>query len=118
MMGSPVVHFEIGCKDKTKTSEFYSAAFGWTIDRGAAGTINTGSPKGIQGHLASLGHEPHQFTHFYVEVEDVAAKLTEIEKLGGKTLVPPVRIPGGIFAWFADPEGNTVGLWATVAAGG
>lgn len=31
--------------------------------------------------------------------------------LGGKTLVPPVDIPAGTFAWFADPEGNTVGLW-------
>jgi len=25
--------------------------------------------------------------------------------------VPPVEIPNGTFAWFADPEGNTVGLW-------
>jgi hypothetical protein len=28
-----------------------------------------------------------------------------------KTLVPPVEIPTGTFAWFADPEGNTIGLW-------
>ena len=32
-------------------------------------------------------------------------------KLGGKTLVPPVEIPTGTFAWFADPDGNTIGLW-------
>jgi uncharacterized protein len=25
--------------------------------------------------------------------------------------VPPVAIPTGTFAWFADPEGNVVGLW-------
>jgi predicted enzyme related to lactoylglutathione lyase len=25
--------------------------------------------------------------------------------------VPPVTIPTGTFAWFADPEGNTVGLF-------
>ena len=32
-------------------------------------------------------------------------------KLIGKTLVPPVAIPNGTFAWFADVDGNTVGLW-------
>jgi len=28
-MGMPVVHFEIGCKDKEKTSAFYAGLFGW-----------------------------------------------------------------------------------------
>jgi predicted enzyme related to lactoylglutathione lyase len=31
-MAHPVVHFEIGCKDKEKTSEFYRRVFGWAID--------------------------------------------------------------------------------------
>jgi hypothetical protein len=46
-----------------------------------------------------------------VQTDDVAASLIRLEELGGKTLVPPIAIPGGTFAWFADPEGNTVGLW-------
>ena len=29
----------------------------------------------------------------------------------GKTLVGPIDIPDGSFAWFADPDGNTIGLW-------
>jgi predicted enzyme related to lactoylglutathione lyase len=110
-MAHPVVHFEIGCKDKEKTSAFYSHLFGWTIDPGPMGTIQTGSSEGIQGHIAALGHEPHQFTHFYIQTEDVAATLKQIEATGGKTIVPPVEIPGGTFAWFADIEENTVGLW-------
>ena len=110
-MNHPVVHFEIGCKDKTATSAFYAAAFGWTISPGPMGEINTGAGEGIQGHIASLGHEPYQFTHFYVRTEDVAASLARVQELGGITLVPPVDIPGGTFAWFADPEGNIVGLW-------
>jgi predicted enzyme related to lactoylglutathione lyase len=110
-MGQPVVHFEIGCKDKEKTSAFYAEAFGWTIDPGPMGMIQTGSAEGIQGHIAALGHEPHQFTHFYVQVDDVAEALKKVEALGGKTIVPPVPIPSGTFAWFADLEGNTVGLW-------
>jgi hypothetical protein len=42
--------------------------------------------------------------------DDVAAYLKKTESLGGKTLVPPVKIPTCTFAWMQDPEGNTVGL--------
>jgi predicted enzyme related to lactoylglutathione lyase len=110
-MPHPVVHFEIGCKDKEKTSDFYRRVFNWTIDPGPMGAIDTGSPSGIAGHVAALGHEPHQFTHFYIETDDVAESLQRVEAEGGKTIVPPVQIPTGTFAWFADVEGNIVGLW-------
>ena len=110
-MSYPVVHFEIGCKDRGAVSAFYEAAFGWSIDAGPMGMINTGSSDGIQGHIASLGHEPFQYTHFYVQTDDIAGTLAQIEGLGGKTIVPPIPIPTGTFAWFADPEGNVVGLW-------
>ena len=110
-MAHPVVHFEIGCKDKETTSAFYTKVFGWAIDPGPMGMIDTGSKAGIAGHIAALGHEPHQFTHFYIETDDVAASLQQVEAAGGKTVVPPVPIPTGTFAWFTDPEGNTVGLW-------
>lgn len=111
-MGRPVVHFEIGCRDKAKTAEFYGAMFEWTTqDMGPAAMIATGAETGIQGHISSLGHEPHNYTIFYVQVDDVAAYLKKAESLGGKTIVPAAPIPSGTFAWFADPEGNTVGLF-------
>jgi hypothetical protein len=110
-MAHPVVHFEIGCKDKEKTSAFYQQVFGWKIDSGPMGAIDTGSAEGIAGHVAALGHEPHQFTHFYIQTDDVAASLKQVEAKGGKTVVPAVAIPTGTFAWFADVEGNIVGLW-------
>jgi predicted enzyme related to lactoylglutathione lyase len=111
-MGRPVVRFEIGCRDKAKTAEFYGALFDWTTqDMGPAAMIATGADEGIQGHITSLGHEPHNYTIFYVQVNDAEATLKRAEELGGKTLVPPVPIPTGKFAWMADPEGNTVGLF-------
>jgi uncharacterized protein len=111
-MGQPVVHFEIGCRDKAATTAFYATLFGWSIqDMGPAGMIDTGASGGIQGHITALGHEPHKYTIFYVQVDDIPAALMQAEALGGKTLVPPVTIPTGTFAWFADPEENTVGLW-------
>lgn len=106
-----MVHFEIGCEDKAKVSTFYSQVFGWKIDDGPMGMIDTGSKAGIPGHIAALGHEPHQFTHFYIETADIAASLATVNAAGGKTIVPPVGIPTGTFAWFADVEGNIVGLW-------
>jgi uncharacterized protein len=111
-MGNPVVHFEIGCSSSKKTQKFYSELFGWEItEAGPAAMISTGS--GIGGHITELGHEPHRYTIFYVEVEDVQAYLDKAAALGGKTLVPPVNIPTGTFAWMSDLEGNTVGLWKT-----
>ena len=68
-------------------------------------------PGGIGGHVTSLGHEPFNFTIFYVAVDKVAAYLEKTRALGAKTLVPPVDIRTGTFAWMQDPEGNTVGLW-------
>ena len=112
-MGAPVVHFEIGCKDSEKTGAFYREMFGWdTHQHGPATMINTGAGRGIQGHITSLGHDPHHYVTVYVEVPDLTVALAKAESLGGKTVVPPVDVPGqGAFAWFTDLDGNVVGLW-------
>ena len=109
-MGHPVVHFEIGCRDLARTEQFFGELFGWKIQSGPASAIDTASGQGIPGHITSLGHEPQHYTIFYVEVEDVQAYLDKATSLGGKTLVPPIKIPTGTFAWFSDPDGNTIGL--------
>lgn len=111
-MSCPVVHFEIGCRDSGKTGEFVSKLFGWKTEvSGPAVMINTGSKEGIQGHITALGHEPHNYTTFYVQVDDLQAYLDKAKPLGGKTLVPPVDIGYGSFAWLGDPDGNVIGLW-------
>jgi predicted enzyme related to lactoylglutathione lyase len=110
-MAHPIVYFEIGCKDRAKSEQFFGDLFGWNIKpNGPASTIDTGSDQGIQGHINSLGHEPQHYTIFYVEVEDVKVYLDKAVSLGGKMLVPPIKIPTGTFAWFSDIDGNTIGL--------
>ena len=110
-MGRPVVHFEIGCRDRARTGDFYSKLFGWQItDAGPASNIQTGSPQGIPGHITSLGHEPEHYTMFYVDVEDVQVAHDKAAELGGKSVVGPITIPAGTFAWFSDPDGNMIGL--------
>jgi uncharacterized protein len=109
-MPNPICHFEIGCRDRAKTQQFFSQLFDWKMEEMGPGTmIRTGEDVG--GHITALGHEPHNYTMFYVKVDDVNAYLEKAKSLGGNTVVPPVPIPGGLFAWFTDPEGNTIGLF-------
>lgn len=110
-MAHPVVHFEIGCRDIAKASDFYSKLFGWKLTAMGPAAMIAGESGGIAGHITALGHDPHTFTHFYVQVDDVAEHLKKAEALGGKTIVGPVEIPTGRFAWMQDPEGNVIGLW-------
>jgi uncharacterized protein len=109
-MPHPGVHFEIGCTDSAKAQDFYAKLFGWKItEAGPAPIIDAGG--GPTGHITQLGHEPHHYTIFYVQVEDVKKYLEHAQRLGGGALVPPTDIPTGTFAWMQDPAGNTVGLW-------
>lgn len=112
-MGQPVVHFEIGCRDSKKTQQFFASLFDWKMEQfGPAAMIATGSQTGIQGHISSLGHEPHNYVTIYAQVDDIPRYLDKAGKLGGKTLVPATEVPGmGHFAWLADPEGTIIGLW-------
>jgi hypothetical protein len=109
-MGDPVVYFEIGCRDRGATSAFYQGLFDWRVTTGDTSVIATNSDRGIEGHVASLGHEPHNYTIIYVEVTDLDEAVERAESLGGRRLVGPVVISDGRFAWIADPEGNTVGM--------
>ena len=110
-MGRPVVHFEIGCRDKARTAEFFSKLFEWNShEAGPATKIDTGAGSGINGHITSLGHEPNNYVTLYVDEDDVQAYLDKAVALGGKALLPVIAIPQGQFSWFADPDGNIIGL--------
>lgn len=51
------------------------------------------------------------YVTFYVQVKDTDAHLKEVEKLGGKVVMPTIVIPGMVtFALFSDPEGHVIGL--------
>ena len=52
-------------------------------------------------------------TLIHLRVEDLDKALAEVEKHGGKILLPPTQIQspdGGRFALFLDSEGNRLGL--------
>ena len=112
-MGDPVVRFEIGCRDRPATKNFYQTTFGWNIEAGElSGDATTGAAAGINGAVTALGHEPHRYVMIYIEVADIDASAAKVVENGGKVTIGPLDIPGGKgrFAWFQDPEGNTLGL--------
>jgi len=113
-MSHPVKFFDLGCRDLEKTAAFYREAFGWQIE--ANGTmqkkIATGAGEGIDGMITALGHEPHNYVMCYVETDDIEATARNITELGGQITIGPLPVPsGGLFAWWTDPEGNTMGLF-------
>ena len=116
-MGAPIMHFEIGCRDKGAAQKFYTKLFDWSTEEfGPAAMINTGSQTGIHGHISALGHEPHHYVTVYAQVDDLQAYLDKAARLGGKTIIPPTEVPqAGTFAWFSDPDGNVIGLWKPIA---
>jgi predicted enzyme related to lactoylglutathione lyase len=49
---------------------------------------------------------------FYVEVDDVDAALSAVERLGGRRLFGPAPVPATdtVLGQFTDPEGHLIGL--------
>jgi len=112
-MGNPVTHFEVVGKDAATLQAFYGDAFGWEMQP-AIPTYAMAHPNadgGINGGIgAAMDGGPGHVT-FYVEVSDLEATLSSIERLGGRSVVGPMDVPGGPrLALFSDPEGHVVGL--------
>ena len=106
----PVVWFEVLGSDGAALQRFYSEAFGWQLDDVGMGYGVLREPeRGIGGGIGGAQDGQGHVT-FYVEVEDPQAALDEIERLGGKTVVPVTEMERVTFALFADPEGHVVGL--------
>lgn len=57
----------------------------------SADYIQTGGE--IAGHIAALSHESHNYVTVYVGVDDLQAYLDKSVVLGGKALLPVIRIP-------------------------
>jgi len=116
-VANPVSWFEVTGKDGKKLQDFYTGLFGWKID--AANEMNYGmtdaSETGLGGGISASQDGSSNVT-FYVAVPDLQASLDKAEKLGGKTVMPPMDVPGGPkIAMFADPEGNVIGLMIPAA---
>ncbi len=113
-MSAPVVWFEVTGQDADNLKSFYGNLFDWktTPAPGAPGYEMVDKAEGgIPGGIGPAQGSPGGWITFYIAVDDLPAKLAEIEAQGGKTLAPPMQLQdGSSIAVFADPEGRPVGL--------
>lgn len=122
-MSGRVSHFELPVDDLERASKFYAEAFGWNIFQmpgmgstmlGTTPTDENGRPSepgGINGGFAQRGG-PISAPVVTNDVDDIAAALDRVDKLGGKRVQDKTAVGTfGFVAYFTDTEGSLVGLW-------
>jgi hypothetical protein len=113
-MANSISWFEVLGNNPDKLRGFYGKVFDWKFqplpDPKMDYAVVDKAQAGIGGGVGKAPQGPG-WTTFYVSVDDVAATLSKVEQLGGKTLMPVTKLPdGGVIAVFADPEGHPVGI--------
>lgn len=129
MSENPVVHFEMPYDDADRLREFYSSAFGWTMNQlgpemgsyVVAHTAETDAdnmvttPGTINGGFAPRSVDYAQ-PSVVIAVPDLEKAMQSITDAGGKVLGEPVGIPGvGRYVSFHDTEGNKVSILQPMA---
>ncbi|HWA64097.1 MAG TPA: VOC family protein [Caulobacteraceae bacterium] len=119
------IWYELITSDMAGARRFYGDVVGWTAQdmptppgaepyvafnsdgSGVAGMMNLGEPMKAEGMFPNWTG--------YVGVDDVDASVAEAEGLGGKTIRPPMDIPGvGRFAIVADPAGAVFAMMTPI----
>ena len=125
-MDHTIVHFEIPADNVEKLRKFYSALFGWKIEK-MPGPMeyfgiqtvpinDKGMPMrpGVNGGMMKKQNPEHKPVN-YIAVESVDEYVQKIEALGGRVIVPKMEVPGiGWWASALDPEGNQFAIIQTV----
>jgi predicted enzyme related to lactoylglutathione lyase len=133
---NPVVHFEMGYKDRVRMVKFYETVFGWKTQLMGDGSSNyvvahTAETDGngmvqtkgaINGGFYKKSDDPlSQAPSVVISVKDIRAAMKGVEDAGGKILgsmnakgeyvLEPQMIPGvGLWISVMDTEGNRVSI--------
>jgi len=118
-----VVHFEIPADDLDRAKKFYKNLFGWQItdvpemqytivNTVAVDTNHMPKEAGaINGGMVKR-NRPGEQPVIVINVSSVDETLKNVEKAGGKTVMPKIQVGDmGLYARVTDTEGNVIGLW-------
>jgi len=109
-----ITHIDIPVSDTAKATEFYSGLFGWEIRDipGFEGYPMWQAPNKISGGgLAPRGEDFTQ-PRSYVEVDSIEDTLAKVVESGGTVVMGKQPISDtSWWAFFNDPDGNTIGLY-------
>jgi predicted enzyme related to lactoylglutathione lyase len=126
-MSGRVVHFEIPFDDGDRARKFYGETFGWQVmpvpdmDYTMVMTGPSDPEKGptepgfINGGMFKRSEEfVGKAPNIVIDVPSIDEALRKVEAAGGKTLTPKMAVGDmGFAGYFADSEGNLIGLWET-----
>jgi len=109
-----VAWFEIGAPDVGAAKAFYGQLFGWSFAPDGAYTLITApGAAGPSGGIFNTGGNVPPYAVFVVQVADVAATAAQTEELGGKIVVAPMKLEGGmVVAYLTDPNGSMFALFS------
>jgi len=127
-MAGRVVHFEIPYDDGDRARAFYQQVFGWQLNvvPGMGYTLVMTGPSGAHGPTepgfinGGMMERQGPFTgpNVVIDVDNIEDALAAVNRAGGKTVAERMPVGDmGFSAYFADPEGNLIGLWETAAGG-
>ncbi len=118
-----VVHFEIHADDPARAAVFYSAVFGWEINKWDGPQdywlIMTGdkSKAGIDGGIVKrMGPAPGQMNPVSayvctIDVTNLDEMMVAVKDNGGSMALEKMEVPGvGWLAYCKDSEGNIFGM--------
>jgi predicted enzyme related to lactoylglutathione lyase len=126
-MTGEVVHFELPVDDPARAKAFYADSFGWMVsdvpgmDYTIVSTVasdETGRPSepgAINGGLTRR-QGAIMTPVVTIQVDDIDRTLLAVERHGGKVVQGRQQVGDmGFSGYFADTEGNVVGIWQTVS---
>ena len=120
-MASRVTHFEIPSDNPEKAAQFYTAAFGWQIQKWGGPQeywlVRTGDGQpGIDGGILRRGG-PFDRVINTINVDDVDASTQSVKQLGATLVGDKITIPDvGYLQYAQDPDGNIFGMMQPVTA--
>ena len=115
----PIIWTEIPVRDLTAAIAFYEKVFGWRMERRTMGPNETALIPAADPEAAGAGHlypgEPAGSGGPTIHLAlpgPLEAAVARCREAGGTVLdMPPVALPEGRFAYAADPDGNSLGLF-------
>jgi predicted enzyme related to lactoylglutathione lyase len=107
-------HIAINCEDVPRALRFYQAVFGWNFQPwgppGFFHSTDAGVMAALQPRRELVPGVRMTGPECSFGVQDIDATAAAVEKMGGRIVMPKVRIPGvGTLIFFQDPEGNIAG---------
>lgn len=122
-MSGRVVHFEIPFDDAERALSFYREIFDWQISSmpGMGYNMVSTGPAGDEGMPSEPGYigggmlarqGPVARPVIVVAVDDIDPTLAAVTERGGRVVQEKMPVSDmGFAAYFADSEGNLMGLW-------